>query len=501
MMRRRVVHTLFVLPALAGSVLAMAPRPVGAQTGSVAVTSLDGQQRYTADQLDNLTGPVALYPDALLAQVLVAATFPDQIEDAAQFVRANGTDNIDAQSWDVSVKAVAHYPSALNAMADKLDWTAALGKAYATQSSEVMQSVQRLRGMAAANGNLNTTTQQQVITHGTTYEIVPAEPRVIYVPVYDPYIIYSRPIFNLGFVSRYWSFGVGFPIGSWLSYDCDWGLQRVYYNGWSPAYYSYGGDWRARSRPYVRLTDIYVSPRYRTVYVNHAIVNRYVDYRNVERYSSVHRDTRFDGRHDNRDNGRDNRDGRAYGTDNSRNGNDSRNSGERGNGANGAATPGGYVNQARPRNDNPGSSRDGAASGNDNPNPSNANGGGGRSAPSGRLAVPQERRREPAARTDGQPQIVVPQGNNAPRQAERNDGETVRAPQQREPRALPQAPEPRQAQEQRQAPQAAPQAAPQRTEKAESRPAPARQAQPRTEKRADPPARGRGGDDRRGGNR
>ena len=99
----------------------------------VTVVRTSELQRFSEQELENLLGPVALYPDALLAQVLVAATFPDQIADAAQYVRANGTATVDEQPWDVSVRAVAHYPSALNTLADKLDWTTALGQAYALQ--------------------------------------------------------------------------------------------------------------------------------------------------------------------------------------------------------------------------------------------------------------------------------------------------------------------------------------------------------------------------------
>ncbi len=252
----------------------------------------DQQDRYTADQLDNLVGPIALYPDALLAQVLVAATFPDQVEDAARYVRANGTADIDDQSWDISVKAVAHYPSALNTMADKSDWTTTLGRAYALQSSEVMAAVQRMRAAADAQGNLRTTSQQVVSRDDDAYVIAPAQTQIIYVPVYDPYVIYTRPIFSLGYYSPFWSFGVGFPIGGWLSYDCNWRSRSVYYNGWDRSYYGYAGGWRGRSAPYIHITNIYVNPR-RNVYIDRDVINRRVDYRNVDRYQGYHRDTRF----------------------------------------------------------------------------------------------------------------------------------------------------------------------------------------------------------------
>ena len=285
-------------------------------------------ERFADNQLDNLVGPIALYPDALLAQVLVAATFPDQVEDAARWVREHGTAGIDEQSWDVSVKSVAHYPSALNMMADKGDWTATLGRAYAYQSSDVMTAVQRMRRLADTQGNLVSTAQQQVVRESNQYVIVPAQPRVIYVPVYDPIVVYSRPIFTVGFSSRYWSFGVGFPIGGWLTYDLDWRRRAVYYNGWDDVYVGYGGGWRARSRPFILVTNIYVSPRYRDVVVNRNVVYRTVNYRNVDRYAGYHRDVVFAARRDgNRDGYRDgyrdgnrdgNRDGRNDGRDNGR---------------------------------------------------------------------------------------------------------------------------------------------------------------------------------------
>ena len=320
--------------------------------------------RYSPDQLDNLVGAIALYPDALLAQVLVAATFPDQIEEAARFVRANGTSDIDDQSWDVSVKAVAHYPSALNMMAGKSDWTTTLGRAYASQSSDVMAAVQRMRAMADGQGNLRSTTQQNVSRDDDNYVIAPAQDRIIYVPVYDPYAIYTRPIFGLGYYSSFWSFGVGFPIGSWLSYDCDWRSRSVYYNGWDRASYGYAGGWRGRSAPHIHITNVYVNPRYRNVYINRDVIRRRVEYRNVDRYSGVHRDTRFgsrdvdyrDGRDQVRgvsersryDNGvrwNDNRGNDNRGNDNR--GNDNGGNDYRGNDTRADGTRGGYAGDSR----------------------------------------------------------------------------------------------------------------------------------------------------------
>jgi hypothetical protein len=304
------------VPLLALSLVAVSPlASLTAQVVAAPRNDVLDVERFADNQLDNLVGSIALYPDALLAQVLVAATFPDQVEDAARWVREHGTAGIDEQPWDVSVKSVAHYQSALNMMADKGDWTATLGRAYAYHSSDVMAAVQRMRRLADTQGNLVSNAQQQVVRESNSYVIVPAQPRVIYVPVYDPVFVYTRPIFNVGFSSRYWSFGVGFPIGGWLNYDLDWGRRAVYYNGWDDVYVGYGGGWRARSRPFIQVTNIYVSPRYRDVYVNRNVAYRTVNYRNVDRHAGYHRDVRFDSRRDgNRDGYRDgNRDGRDNG--------------------------------------------------------------------------------------------------------------------------------------------------------------------------------------------
>lgn len=246
-------------------------------------------QPYTSEQLDNILAPIALYPDPLLAQVLLAATFADEIDVAARYVRAYGQSGIDDQPWDVSVKAVAHYPSVLYMMSDKLDWTTAVGQAYVNQSSDVMSSVQHLRGLAESQGNLVTSPQQQVVAEGGLIYIWPAQPQYIYVPVYDPYIVYYRrwP----GYGPFFLGFGTGFVIGVWLNHDCDWRERRIYYTGWE------GRGWVERSRAYVRINNnVYVNNRYTTININRTVINRRVNYNNLNQYNSVHRDARFDER-------------------------------------------------------------------------------------------------------------------------------------------------------------------------------------------------------------
>jgi len=247
-------------------------------------TILPPQPLFPADELDNLLAPVALYPDPLLAQILIAATFPDQIDEAAQFCR-NDPDpgDIDVQVWDVSVKALAHYPTVLNKLTSHLDWAAALGEAYVTQPDDVMDSIQRLRQEAMDAGNLVDTPEQEVIVDGDDIEIWPAQDEYIYVPMYDPSLAY----FGSGgrFDGPVVSFGPPQVIGAWLNHDCGWRDRRIHYHGWST-----GNGWVGRSRPYVYISDVYVNDSYRSVPVNGSVVSRTLNSANLTRYHSVHRE-------------------------------------------------------------------------------------------------------------------------------------------------------------------------------------------------------------------
>src|ERR1039457_1023416 len=134
-------------------------------------------QPLAYQQLDQLLGPIALYPDPLIAQILLAD----------RYVSGGGDPNqIDQQPWDPSVQALARYPDVLKWMDDNLNWTTDLGQAFLNQQQEVMESIQRLRTSANDIGNLQSTPQQQAINDGGYIEIVPANPQVIYVPVYQP---------------------------------------------------------------------------------------------------------------------------------------------------------------------------------------------------------------------------------------------------------------------------------------------------------------------------
>jgi hypothetical protein len=196
---------------------------------------------YSPEQLDQLLGPIALYPDPLVALMLPASTVPSDLTLAANYLAANGTaGGIDAQPWDPSVKALARYPDVVKWMNGNLDWTQALGAAFAQQPADVMKSIQQLRVQARAAGTLVNTPQQQVVLEGDNIRIVPAKPNTIYVPAYDPAIVYETPV---GYAGPFITFGIGFPVGAWLGYQCDWDDFGIWIGPWS-AGWAYSRGWR-----------------------------------------------------------------------------------------------------------------------------------------------------------------------------------------------------------------------------------------------------------------
>jgi len=186
------------------------------------------------DDLKQLAAPIALYPDAVLADVLTASTYPQDVLDASQYLNAGNDPNaIDQQGWDSSVKGVARYPDVLNYLAGNPDWMNNLGAAFLNQPGDVMNAVQVLRAEANAAGNLVSNDQQRVICDGSLFEIVPANPQVIYVPVYDPAVVYvyrPRPIGEVYIPCVEFRFGV--QVGGWLDRDCDWHDHTVYVGSW-----------------------------------------------------------------------------------------------------------------------------------------------------------------------------------------------------------------------------------------------------------------------------
>jgi hypothetical protein len=155
-------------------------------------------RKFRQEELDQMLAPIALYPDSLLAQILMAATYPLEVVQAERWAKANRNlrgdqlnDALDQKDWDPSVKALAPFPQVLSMMSERLEWTQRLGDAFLDQQDEVMDTVQRLRARAQAAGNLRDTEQQRLIVQEGAIEIEPVQPEVVYVPVYDPTIIYG----------------------------------------------------------------------------------------------------------------------------------------------------------------------------------------------------------------------------------------------------------------------------------------------------------------------
>ena len=184
--------------ACAGLLVGTAPAPLRAQESAPAQTT--AAQVYSAEQLDALLAPIALYPDELLAQILIAAAYPIEVIAAARWLQtpANRALSGDAltqalaqQSWDPSVKSLVPFPDVLAMMNEQLDWLQQLGYAMDVEQNEVLASIQRLRRQAEIAGQLKTTEHQLVRTEGQVIVIEPAQPNVVYVPVYNPAVVYG----------------------------------------------------------------------------------------------------------------------------------------------------------------------------------------------------------------------------------------------------------------------------------------------------------------------
>ena len=180
------------------------PAAPGAAPAPVAVTTpvTTTAKTFSQQDLDQILAPIALYPDALLAQIFMASTYPLEVVEAARWVQAHPNlkekdleEAMQAQTWDPAVKALTAVPQVLEQMNDKLDWTQKLGDAFLAQQQDVMKTVQSLRAKAKAAGNLESSKEQVVKTEQdgsqTNYVVESATPEVVYVPIYNPYVVYG----------------------------------------------------------------------------------------------------------------------------------------------------------------------------------------------------------------------------------------------------------------------------------------------------------------------
>jgi hypothetical protein len=207
----------------------------------------------TADQLDALVAPIALYPDSLVAQILAATQFPDQVAFADYWVSENKTMSkddfaaaVDKETWDASVKALTQFPDVLHNLATNLSWASNLGEAFHFQQPDVMAAVQTMRAKAEASGNLKTTSQIKVVQQDPqTIVIQPASPDVVYVPQYNPTVVYGAPyvvpyytpVYPYPVASAAISFGAGIAVGAAIGGGFGWGFHS-WGLGWGG-----GGGW------------------------------------------------------------------------------------------------------------------------------------------------------------------------------------------------------------------------------------------------------------------
>jgi hypothetical protein len=273
------IFTKHLLSTTLSLLLVIATTPFEARAQQSSPTGSNGYSGQgaplSADELQQLVAPIALYPDSLVAQILGAATFPDQVAAAASWLQQNSyltgatlMQAVDAQPWEPSVKALTQFPSVLGNLATNLSWTSALGEAYHTQTADVMSAVQVLRAKALATGNLKSGSQLTVVQQSPQVIVIqPANPQVVYVPMYNPAVVYGYPYVTPGYstaavvTTGVVAFGVGVAVGAMMSsgccawgyssWNCGWhGTTAVVYHGgayygnsaWHGGYYGSSGS-------------------------------------------------------------------------------------------------------------------------------------------------------------------------------------------------------------------------------------------------------------------
>jgi hypothetical protein len=227
--------------------------------------------QQTSEQLQRLVAPIALYPDSLVAQILAASTYPEQVLQADRWVQAHPGlkgealgNAVDPQPWDPSVKALAAFPAVLGNMDKNLSWTSSLGDAYFNQPQEVMDAVQLMRRRAQGAGNLKTSPQQTITAQDSTITIEPANPELVYIPEYDPWSIYGLPLAvwpgwyeypGIWFGGPYLSFGVGFGIGFYGGFEWGWPHWGFDWHNRATMYHNH--RYRSQSRTFFNRNNFY----------------------------------------------------------------------------------------------------------------------------------------------------------------------------------------------------------------------------------------------------
>jgi hypothetical protein len=229
-------------------IVLLSPMAISAQESSDTANS-----GPTTAELHQLVAPIALYPDSLVGQILAASQYPTQIVEAQRWLQNNSglpaaqlAQTANSQPWDPSIKSLTAFPKVLNNMNTNLSWTSALGEAYYSDPQGVLKAVQVMRTQAQAAGTLQSNDQQKVVTQGQTIVIEPANPQVVYVPQYNPTVVYGAPVAAYpGYTSTdlaltgVLAFGAGIAVGALIgssdgwgsnNWNCNWHGGNVSYN-------------------------------------------------------------------------------------------------------------------------------------------------------------------------------------------------------------------------------------------------------------------------------
>ncbi len=247
-----------ILPLSFGTALGQEGPPPEYEQGGAPQSSYLPQG---PDQLDQLVAPIALYPDSLVAQVLAGATYPAQLQNAEQFVQQSGNyppeqlaEQANTEPWDPSVKALVAFPQVLANLNQNLQWTVQLGNAYYNQPQDVLNAVQVMRQRAYAAGNLRTTQQLNVAYVPGDIVIAPVSPSIVYVPYYNPWLVYGSPI--VVYPHYYYGppRGISFGTGLALGFGLGIAIGAFTHFGWG--YHSWQPDWRSHAVLYQHNTYI-----------------------------------------------------------------------------------------------------------------------------------------------------------------------------------------------------------------------------------------------------
>jgi len=223
-----------------------APEPAAqAAPTAPAAQAAPAGSTFTPEQLEQIVAPIALHPDTIIAQILMASTYPLEIVEAARWVQKNSSlkgkaleDALKNQDWDPTVKVICGLPTVLKQMNDNLDWTQDLGDAFLGQKKELMDTVQKMRQKALEAGTLKSTEEQKVTEEGDIIIIQSANPEVIYVPTYSPTVVYGSSWYYPTYYyppmyapyppgAPLFSFGLGLAWGAAIWGDCNWGGSDV----------------------------------------------------------------------------------------------------------------------------------------------------------------------------------------------------------------------------------------------------------------------------------